>query len=139
MPEILSAEESLAKKGFYPTTVVGVSMLPLLRQHVDTVIIEPMTAPAKKYDVVLFRRDGQLVLHRIIAIKNGICLIRGDNTPGIDRVEETQLLGKMTQFTRGGKQYSTDQLTYKLYSRLLTALFPLRQLFLRIKRRLHGA
>ena len=139
MLDPLSVEETLTQKGFYAATVSGVSMLPLLRQNKDTVIIEPMTAPAKKYDVVLFRRDGQLVLHRIIAIKNGICLIRGDNTPGIDRVEETQLLGKMTQFTRGGKQYSTDQLTYKLYSRLLTALFPLRQLFLRIKRRLHGA
>ena len=139
MPDILSAEEALAKKGFYPTTVVGVSMLPLLRQNVDTVIIEPLTAPAKKYDVVLFRRDGQLVLHRIVAVEEDCYIIRGDNAPGIDRVPPSHLLGKMTQFTRSTKQYSVNGLGYKLYSRLHTGLFPLRQLLFKIKRRLHGA
>ena len=138
MDKILSAEEALAQKGMYATTVVGVSMLPLLTERRDTVTVTPLEAPPKKYDVVLFRREGQLVLHRIVGQREGCFLIRGDNCVGCDQVEPQQILGVMTAFTRGSKQHSAKALPYRLYSRLWVASFPIRRLWARIKRRLHG-
>lgn len=133
MIDRLSAEEALAQKGIFATTVEGVSMRPLLKGRVDTVRIAPITAPLKKYDVVLFRREGQLVLHRIVAIQGEQYAIRGDNCIGCDLVSQGQILGIMTHFTRKGKQLCVDSPGYRLYSRLWVGLFPVRKLWLRLK------
>lgn len=72
MINTLSAEAVLCEKGFLSETIVGTSMLPLLKEHRDTVIIEKITEPLRKYDVVLFRRSKQLVLH---------CIVKGFRSP----------------------------------------------------------
>ena len=47
----------------------GISMLPLLRQGTDSVLLSPPPARLKKYDIVLYQReDGKYVLHRIIEV-----------------------------------------------------------------------
>ena len=59
-------ETLLAEQGFYAAAVHGHSMEPLLRNHSDTVFIEPPQT-LKRMDTVLFRRqNGQLVLHRLL-------------------------------------------------------------------------
>ena len=50
----------------YVSTTSGVSMYPMLRNRRDTIIVKPPTAPLKKYDVPLYRRGDDYVLHRII-------------------------------------------------------------------------
>ena len=51
----------------------GTSMLPLLRQGLDSVVLaKPKNAP-EKLDIVFYRRsNGQFVLHRAVNVKNGI-------------------------------------------------------------------
>ena len=67
-------------KGFLVSTIVGISMYPLLRQRKDSVHIVKIDSPLKKNDVILYQRDsGQYVLHRIIKIKNSNYIICGDN------------------------------------------------------------
>ena len=45
----------------------GISMLPMLRQGIDSVILSPAPETLKKYDLPLYRRDnGKYVLHRIV-------------------------------------------------------------------------
>ena len=45
----------------------GTSMLPMLRQGIDSVVLSPVTCRLKKYDIPLYQRDdGSYILHRII-------------------------------------------------------------------------
>ncbi len=104
--------------GYYSATVHGYSMYPLLFDHTDSVYIEK-SDEYRKYDVALFERaDGQLVLHRIIKIKDSVLYFCGDNDFVIEKVEKQQVIGKMTEFSRKGKEYKTSDFFYKLYSRV---------------------
>ncbi len=120
--------------------VTGNSMYPLLRGNSDAVFL---TKPVdlKKYDVVLFRRaDGDYVLHRIILIKDDIMTISGDAEIKKEYpVFIDDCIGKMTAFERRGKLHTTDDFSYKLYSRFWLLVFPLRRIiiaFLKKGRRL---
>ena len=44
----------IEEKGFIVSTIVGVSMYPLLRQRKDSVHITKIEAPLEKNDVILF-------------------------------------------------------------------------------------
>ena len=68
MSRKLTIEEALESQGFYMSTTVGVSMFPLLRNRRDTILIRPVTEPLKKYDVPLYKRGNNYVLHRIVKI-----------------------------------------------------------------------
>lgn len=129
MVNTLSAEAVLCEKGFLAETVVGTSMYPLLKGNRDTVIVEKIIAPLRKYDVVLFRRDKQLVLHRIVKIKDGYYLIRGDNCVQSEKVYDDQIIGKMTFFCRKGKQYSANSKRYYLYLIIWVRFFMIRVIY----------
>lgn len=118
------AVELLAEKGVYITTTAGTSMLPMLRHHRDTVTVVPLRGAAKKYDVVLFRRGEKLVLHRVINIAPNGYLIRGDHCRESELVQETQLLGILSAFTRNGKTYTLYSPGYVAYSRAIVWLHP---------------
>jgi hypothetical protein len=78
--EKTTIEENIVKNGFHLSTVVGDSMMPLLRQGKDLVKVVPVEKPLKKYDVVLFKRPtGEYVLHRIVKVKRDYYAICGDN------------------------------------------------------------
>jgi hypothetical protein len=57
----------------------GTSMLPMLRQGIDRVILSPAPQKLRKYDLPLYRREnGQFVLHRVVKVgKTYSCI--GDN------------------------------------------------------------
>lgn len=102
--------------GYYCATVHGYSMYPLLTNHRDSVYIVK-TDEYKKHNVVLFERaGGQLVLHRILRIKDGVFYICGDNDFVTEAVKREQLIGKMTEFSRNGKEYTVKHPLYRLYS-----------------------
>lgn len=111
----------------------GVSMLPMLRQGKDTVTLSPVTGRLKKHDIPLYRRDdGQYVLHRIIAAgKTYTCI--GDHQyiyePG---VRQDQIIGVVTSFTRGKREYSVTNPWYRLYVRLWCGTVTIRKNLLRI-------
>lgn len=71
----ITIEEGLAINGYYISTIVGDSMMPMLRNRRDTVKIVPAETPLKKYDLPLYRRPtGECVLHRIVKVKKAIIL-----------------------------------------------------------------
>lgn len=125
-----SYQEILEENGRLVYTVKGISMLPILRQHRDIVVIEKK--PYKIYDVVLFCRkekngEESLVLHRIVKRNSdGTYLIYGDNTYTGDVVENNDILGVMTSFIRNGKKINTTNIFYKLYVRFYGAPYRLR-------------
>jgi signal peptidase I len=53
MSETSTFEEIIEKDGYLVYTCKGFSMMPLLRQHRDLVVISKITEPLKKYDVIL--------------------------------------------------------------------------------------
>ena len=64
--QLIHIEDILNERGFYISTTVGTSMYPMLRNRRDTVVIRPVTGKLKKYDIPLYRRGDDYVLHRII-------------------------------------------------------------------------
>ena len=133
-------EDILAKNGRLVYTNVGVSMLPLIREGRDILVIEKRDGYVfKKYDVVLFKRKnisgrGKYVLHRIIRLlPDGKYFIVGDNCTSGEVVDAEQILGVLTSLLRSEKQNNLNSLKYKLYVHFWCAPYHLRFLILHIK------
>jgi len=72
--------EQLKAGGKFKFSPKGTSMLPLIHQGVDEVVISPKKGELKKYDVPFYRRkDGQFVLHRIVGRNKDGYILCGDN------------------------------------------------------------
>lgn len=130
----LTIDSCLKKNGFVMSTIVGVSMLPTLRQNSDRVIIEVPKELLKKYDIALYKRqDGKYVLHRVIAVGNDSYVIRGDNTYIEECVSFENVKGVVTHFVRRGKMVDVMDKKYLNYVRLLYRLYPIRKLIWRCR------
>ncbi len=129
-------EELLARDGCLVYRTRGVSMEPMLRQDRDLVVIRPPASRLKQYDVALYKRGGRYVLHRVIGVENGHYLIRGDNTYRLETVPDSAVLGVLTAFQRRGRQYEATDRAYLRYARLWNAIYPLRFLCFRCRRRM---
>ncbi len=124
-----SYEEELEQKGKLVYTNVGSSMLPLLRQRRDLVIIEKRpVGRCKKYDVVLYRRpSGQHVLHRILKVRKNDYVICGDNRRVREfGVPDEWIIGVLTGVVRDGKQIHVTDWKYRLYTHLWCDFFWIR-------------
>ena len=105
----------------------GTSMLPMIRQGVDKVLLSPLPDKLKKYDLPFYRRDnGQFVLHRIVeAGETYTCL--GDNQFILERcVRQEQMIAVVSAFERNGKNFSVNRLSYQLYCRFWHYTRPIR-------------
>ena len=120
-------EKILAEDGFYVSTTVGTSMSPMLRNRKDRVVICPVNGRLKKYDLPLYRRpDGKYVLHRIIGVRDGYYIIRGDNTYRKEKVPDDWIIGYVAEFYRNEKHFVTTQKKYRAYARVWNWIYPLR-------------
>ena len=108
----------------------GVSMLPLLRQGRDlfTVRHKKPGERCRKYDVVLYHRGSDYVLHRIIKVlPEGHYVILGDNCVAREYdTTDDDIIGIMTGYYRDRKAHSVDELGYRIYSRVHVFLSPAR-------------
>ncbi|MCQ2459110.1 MAG: S24/S26 family peptidase [Ruminococcus sp.] len=128
-------EEFIEKNGSLVYTNVGVSMMPLLREHRDLIIISKVNGRLKKYDVPLYKRDsGQYVLHRILKVRGHDYVICGDNCYNREYgITDSHIIGVLTAFVRDGKEISVDNKLYKLYVHLWCDFFPVRYIILRTR------
>lgn len=96
----------------------GVSMLPMLRQGIDSVVISPLPEKLKKYDLPLYqRRNGQYVLHRIVEAGDTYTCI-GDNQFVVEKgLAHEQMIGVVTRFYRDKKMIPVDNIWYRSYCR----------------------
>ena len=129
--ESLSAGQSVR---FSPR---GVSMLPMLRQGIDTVTLSTLPEKLKKYDLPLYQRDdGKYVLHRVVKAGESYTCI-GDNQfvyePGL---RHDQMIALVTAFSRGDKEHSVDEFGYKLYCRVWHHSRAFRHFYRRVKNKL---
>ena len=123
-------KERLANGDFVRFSPRGTSMLPMLRQGIDSVVLSPLPAKLKKYDIPLYKRDnGQFVLHRIVKVdENYTCV--GDNQFCLEKgIRHDQMIAVVTEFYRENRRISVNSLSYKVYCRLWHFSRPLRYVF----------
>ena len=121
-------EQQIAENGFYISTTVGVSMRPMLRNRRDRVIIRSTDGGRlSKWDLPLYKRpDGKYVLHRVIEVRDGYYVIRGDNTYAKEHVPDDWIVGVMTEFYRGKRHVLATNRGYRRYAAFWQAVYPLR-------------
>ncbi|MCH5300392.1 MAG: S24/S26 family peptidase [Ruminococcus sp.] len=129
-------EAEIAKHGWLIYTNVGDSMMPLLRQGKDLLIISRKPAGRlKKYDVPLYKRDsGQYVLHRILKVRGNDYVLCGDNRWQRETgVTDRHVIGILTAVIRDDKTISVTNWKYRLYVHLWCDLFFIRAMILWLK------
>lgn len=117
---------------FFPR---GCSMRPLLRQGRDQVVLAPVTGELKKYDIPFYRRDdGHFVLHRIVEVGETYTCI-GDNQHELEHgIRRDQILAVAVAVVREGREIPVTNLGYRVYSRLIHWLRPVKGFLGRCKR-----
>ena len=96
-------QEILQSGGEFRLFPQGTSMLPLLKQGVDSVILRTDNN-IKKGDICLYKRNnGDFVLHRVIKVaKNDTLVFRGDNqTKAEPDVKREQIIAKVVCVMHG--------------------------------------
>lgn len=131
---ISSFEEQLELSGRLVYYNVGDSMMPLLKENRDLMVLEKPQRAVGKYDAVLYKRDnGQYVMHRIIGEREDGFILCGDNRFCREfGVKREQILAILTAVLRKGKEVKSDSFIYRLYVHLWCDLFFLRALILRM-------
>lgn len=133
MKESLHIEEVLKEKGIYISTTVGSSMCPMLRSCRDTIIIRPVNGRLKKYDIPLYKRGKNYILHRIVKVIPNGYVICGDNCLNKEyQVTDRQIIGVLNGFYRDNKEIDMNGIGYRLYCRLWVALYPIRYIIKRL-------
>ncbi len=141
-------EEVLSSGGEFRLFPKGTSMLPLLVQGKDSVVLKRNEGiPAKKHDIAFYRRtNGQFVLHRVMKIcKDGSYTMCGDNQYKMEpSVMPNQIIGYVSEIYKGDKPLRFRSLRYRIYVFFWTFMpyrrmirFPKRAMSA-IKRRLFG-
>ncbi len=124
----MTYEEYLDIHGSLTYRFQGVSMMPMLRQDKDIfTVIKKTEERCKKYDVVLYRRGEQYVLHRIVKVQPDGYIILGDNCMYKERnIRDADIIGVLVSFCRNNMTISVNNLWYRFYSRIWYYLYPLR-------------
>ena len=109
----------------------GTSMLPLLRQNIDSVVLEKPKGALKRGDIAFYQRDnGAYVLHRVIRAKGDSYIMCGDHQIIPEHgIEQQHIIGVVTRIYRGEKCLSLNGLRYKTYELLWRSFFVRRVFF----------
>ena len=136
MEKIDTPEKMLSEWGYIVYTIKGTSMMPLLRQYRDIIEIRPKGEHrCKKYDVVLYKRGKNYILHRVLRVLPDGYIIAGDHNTFLEYdIKDERIIGVMVRMIRDGKEISMTDIKYRLYVHLWCDLYPVRMGLLRIRR-----
>ena len=97
----------------------GISMLPMIRQNIDSVIISPVSDKLKKYDLPLYRRpNGKFILHRIVEVGDTYTCMGDNQFVKEHGVKHDQMIAVVTAFYRGDRRIEINNWCYQMYCRL---------------------
>ena len=110
----------ISEGGVFRLYIKGTSMLPLLQQGKDSVMLKSPSS-LKKNDIILYRRaNGAYVLHRIIKIKRNRLFICGDNQFIIEKgITEDDVIAKVVSLFKDEKEVSLSDKEYLNYVKSL--------------------
>lgn len=135
---LLGEVKDLIAQGHSVTLRVrGNSMMPLLHDNKDSVILTPYSNPQKGELVLAEIKHGVYVLHRIIKIDGQRITLMGDgNISGTEQCLIRNIAGIATEIIRNGKNKPLRGTWWNLYSKTWLTLCPIRRYLLGIYRRI---
>ena len=125
----LTYEELLEREGKLVAINSGRSMLPLLREKRDLMVIEKKGSErCKRLDPVLYKSGGRYVLHRVIRVRENDYVIVGDNCWRLEYgITDSDILGVLTAVVRGGeREVKMDSFSARAYAHIWCDLYPIR-------------
>lgn len=135
----MTIEELLQTEGKYVGPTSGVSMLPMLKSGRDSVVIMPKTERLKPWDVALYKRGDDYVLHRVIRQTDDGYIIRGDNCYSDEKIKEERVIGVLTEYFKAEKRVQLDDPKYLRYVKRRIKNYKLRRFFFLIKSKAKNA
>ncbi len=106
----------------------GQSMLPFIKGG-DSVVVSKESC-VNNYDIVAFTRsDGMIVVHRVVASKNGKYNIKGDNTFYDEWVEPNMILGVVICRVHNGKNIDDFTSKRSKFIARLHNFYPIKRIF----------
>jgi len=105
--------DAITRRGRIVLRVHGTSMLPWVRPGDIAVIRRAESGVVRFGDVVLFRNEKSLFVHRIVRKKSSLnedhFYVKGDAHPTDDgQINERELLGRVVRIYRNGKRIDLD-------------------------------
>lgn len=126
-------QEVLDSGGEFQLYPRGSSMLPLIREGRDWVMLVQKGKTLHHNDIVLYhRKDGSFVLHRIVKVRSDGYVLCGDNQVQLETgIQDHQIIALVKGIGRKGRQVSNQSLWLRLYEWIWCCL-PFRKLYFRI-------
>lgn len=95
----------------------GTSMLPLIHQGRDEVVLKKPNGRLKKFDIVFYKRaSGQFVLHRIVKVRKNDYILCGDNQTEYEyNITDDMILAVVDELIIDGKTVSVTDCEYIKY------------------------
>ena len=129
----MTIEQVLEETGVYVGPTVGVSMLPMLKNRRDSIIVSKKKDRLKPLDVALYKRGDDYVLHRVLKPVEGAYIIRGDNCYSDEIIPEEDVFGVLTEFFRKDKHFLCTDKKYLRYAKRRVKTYPIRRVFVSCK------
>ena len=109
--------EVLASGGEFRLYPHGTSMLPLLRQGIDSVALRRLDRQPQKFDILFYKRqDGSFILHRVKEVTKEGIVLWGDNHTMLEYgITEKNIIGYAARIFRGETELDCQSLRYRLY------------------------
>ena len=141
-----SFEEELDKNGFFIYTSKGTSMLPLIKEGRDVLLIRKTDGCIKKYDIALYKKNDKYVLHRIMRVdENGYSTCGDHQIRWETGIKRANILGVLSGLKRKNEEIDFNSFSYRMYILFWCKLFFIRVIILkgsyylhRIKNRIIG-
>lgn len=116
-------------------TVTGMSMYPFLREGIDSVELSHADFAGITIGsiVLILRKSGQYVLHRVVRKKNDCFYITGDAQRQIEGpLLPEQLMAVVTAVWRRGRRILCTDAAWKAFSAMWIVMLPFRGIILRM-------
>ena len=136
---VISIAQVLREKGIYIGPTVGTSMLPMLKNRRDTIVVKAKTERLKPLDVALYTRGEQYILHRVLSVTEDGYIIRGDNCYCDEIVPEDSVIGVLTEFFRKNVHYLCTDEKYLAYAEKRVKRYKTRRFFVLTYRKIVNA
>ena len=109
--------EVLASGGEFRLYPHGTSMLPLLRQGIDSVALRRLDRQPQKFDILFYKRqDGSYILHRVKEVTKEGIVLWGDNHTMLEYgITEKNIIGHAARIFRGETELDCQSFRYRLY------------------------
>ena len=117
-----------------PLVISGNSMSPFLVHGRDTVYLSRLDRPAKKGDVLLYKREsGAYILHRVYKVEKDSYTMVGDAQTQLEQgIRQDQIIAIMTSALRKGKLQKKGSFWWEFFEKLWIRIIPLRPILTKI-------